>query len=89
MISDRPPNDAEITEAFERFLQNPTAGVVSDAGFDSKTESAMIAVAIDPNPASIARARMELRKQLDGTHQREEDAKVEALLKELSDEKRS
>lgn len=89
MISSRPPSDEEIREAFESFLQNPSAGVVSDAGFDSKTESAMIAVAIDPNPASIARARVELQRQIDGTHQREEDAKMEAILKELSDEKRS
>ena len=87
MLSNKPTNK-QIEDAFDSFVENPSDGVPSDCGFDSKTEAALLAVYMDPNPLSIAQARKELRLQLDGTHARQDDAEIEEMLKAKLQRKR-
>jgi len=80
MLSKR-PTDKQIEAAFNKFVKNPSAGVPSDSGFDSKTEAALFAVYADPSPIAIAQARRVLDMQLNGTHARQDAADIEAMLK--------
>lgn len=86
MIS-RTLSEDQIRDLFEQFIESPSGGVPSDSGFDVKTQSAMTGVAMNPTPENISHARIVLERQLNGSHQREEDAKMEAVLKNLEKRK--
>lgn len=88
MISE-PLSDQDIKDAFDRFIKNPSGGIPSDCGFDSKTEAALFGVMMNPNPITIADARKELGLQLNGTHAKEDMADIETMLEQARRKKQS
>lgn len=82
MSATRAPTKQEIQAAFDEVMDTLHRGVPTDCGFDAQVTAALWAASLQPDNEDLAsRARVELKKQLDGTHAKQDDNDWDAAIK--------
>lgn len=80
----RAPVESEIQAAFDRALDHLHLGIPTDAGFSPQTYSALVAAAMQPDNESLrSRARVELKKQLRGEHDADDEELWDEVLRNM------
>lgn len=74
-----PATEAELRATLEDLLAHPEGKVPSGTDLDYETKTAIERCWAAPSEHLAEVARLELAAQLDGTHEREREARIDAM----------